>query len=223
MTSENEYAITVTRADESVTRIGPIPYLHVAEAMHRYFTGEARTHTAGAAEAHVEIAAYDPDAEHLPLVSCSTDAVLVAMEDPEQNPDGPFPDLWSRFRAQHGYEEAEKVWSTAVALIDQPADEDDGMVTVRVPRETAEVLAGIIDGHLEEYPCPVEDMWGVIEAVRQMDAERGAEMYREHRYRVNGGTVYDVVDRVEVETEFADSDTARAWVNKHGKSAPGEK
>jgi len=90
------------------------------------------------------------------------------------------------------------------------------LVTVRLPRALAEEVAGIIDAHMDEYP--VDHEWDVIEAVRQMDPERGARMYREHRYRVNGGTVFDVVDRVEVETEFADSDAARAWVNTHGKS-----
>jgi hypothetical protein len=90
------------------------------------------------------------------------------------------------------------------------------MVTVRLPRALAEEIAGIIDGHIEEYP--VEHTWDVIEAVRQMDAERGTAMYRSHRYYVNGGTVYDRLDQVEIETEFADSDAARKWVNTHGKT-----
>lgn len=90
------------------------------------------------------------------------------------------------------------------------------MATVCLPRDLAEEIASIIDAHMDEYP--VEHDWDVIEAVRQLDPERGASMYRAHRYRVNGGTVYDVVDQVEIETEFANSDAARAWVNTHGKA-----
>jgi hypothetical protein len=93
---------------------------------------------------------------------------------------------------------------------------NDNMVTVRLPRGLAEEIASIIDAHMEEYP--VEHDWDVIEAVRQMDPERGASMYRAHCYRVNGGTVYDVVAKVKIETEFADSDAARVWVNTHGKT-----
>jgi hypothetical protein len=92
------------------------------------------------------------------------------------------------------------------------------MITVRIPRATATEVASIIDAHLQEYPT--EDMWGVIEAVRQMDPERGASMYRSRRYFNNGGTVYDAVTCRVVETEFADSDAARAWINTHGKSEP---
>jgi hypothetical protein len=220
MTSENEYAITVTRADESVTRIGPIPFLHIAEDMHRYFTGEARVHTAGAADAAVEICQYDPDVEHLPLVPASVDTLIGLMDDPVQGCEAPFPDLWTRFSAQHGYEKAQVTWGTACVLADLCDQDDEDLVTVQMPRRVAKIVAGIIDGHLEEYDRNVEDPWGVIEAVRQMDAGKGAEMYRARRYRINGGTVYDTVGKVEVETEFADSDAARAWVNKHGKSAP---
>jgi hypothetical protein len=104
----------------------------------------------------------------------------------------------------------------ALLTIMRPSAGADDTVTVRMPRELALEVAGIIDAHGEEYPP--ERPWEIIEAVRQMDPERGATMYRDQRYRVNGGTVYDVVDRVEIETEFADSDAARVWVNTHGKS-----
>ncbi|QDN94976.1 hypothetical protein FNV58_01190 (plasmid) [Streptomyces sp. RLB1-9] len=93
---------------------------------------------------------------------------------------------------------------------------ESDLVTVRLPRDLASEVACIIGAHLDEYFTP--NPWGVIEAVRQMDPERGASMYRSRRYNVNGGTVYDTVDRVEVETEFADSDASRAWVNTHGKT-----
>jgi hypothetical protein len=93
----------------------------------------------------------------------------------------------------------------------------DNMVTVRLPRGLAEEIAAIIDAHMDEYP--VDHEWEVIEAVRQLDPAKGAEMYRSHRYRINGGTVYDVKAQQEVETEFANSDAARAWVKRHGKAS----
>lgn len=223
MSSENDqYSIIVTRGDGTVVFIGPIPYRHVAEQMHRYFTGEARVHTAGAAEAEVKIVGYDPSIEHLPLVPANAMAVYDLLDHPVQGSNAPFPDLWTRMHAQHGYETAKKAWNEACVIkaLDEETEGDtgEGTVTATMPREMAAIVAGIIDSHMEEYE--VENPWGVIEVVRQLDADRGAEMYRLRRYRVNGGTVYDVVAQVEIETEFADSYAARAWVNTHGQSKP---
>ncbi|MDQ1041542.1 hypothetical protein QFZ75_008044 [Streptomyces sp. V3I8] len=221
MTSTDEFlALTVTRADGGVVRIGPIGFLHIAEQMVSAFATMAGN-TTGAAGASYVIAPYEPrDGEtYLPLVPVNASVLAELADDEAEGSEAPFPGLWSRLHAQHGYETAQKVWKAACILMDGPPEESSeaDKVVVRLPRALAEMVAAVVDSHMEEYP--VDDEWGLIEAVRQLDPERGATMYREHRYFVNGGAVLDRVEKVEIESEFADSDAARAWIKEHGKTS----
>lgn len=115
-------AILVTREDGGETRIGPIFYEHVAEQMVRAFEG-MRTNTEGAAGARFEIVGYDENKEHLSTVSAMRDGVLLAMYEEGNRADGPFPDLWSRLHAQHGYDQALRAWSEACRYLDAEAAE----------------------------------------------------------------------------------------------------
>lgn len=126
MSISEDLALIVTRADGGIVRIGPILYRHIAEQMMRTFESMA-TNTTGAAGADYSIEPYwpQPGETYLPLVPANAD-VLVGLLEKETGPGEPepFPDLWSRLHAQHGYEVAQKAWKTACMLVDAPDEPD---------------------------------------------------------------------------------------------------
>ncbi|MEV7675072.1 hypothetical protein [Streptomyces sp. NPDC088752] len=126
ISTTEDLALIVTRADDSMARIGPIGFRHVAEQMVRTFQSMA-TNTTGAAGARYAITSYapEPGETYLPLVHASTYAVLDVIDDPVQGSEALFPDLWSRLHAQHGYETAERIWKNACAVMDAPDDEEN--------------------------------------------------------------------------------------------------
>lgn len=113
-----EFAVKVTREDGTVCRIGPIPYQHVAQQMHRQFTFFSPGSRTGAAEATVEVTAYEAGEAHLPLLPCNADFLVGLLYDPVEGSEAPFPDLWDRLEAQHGHPRAAKAFSSACALYD---------------------------------------------------------------------------------------------------------
>lgn len=109
-----ELAVHVLRPDGTDVRIGPIPYQHVAESIQYHFTQVFPRSRAGAEGCVVAITTYDDKAEHLPLVPANQDAILNLLDDPVQGAEAPFPDLWDRLCAQHGYDVAQGPWDAAL-------------------------------------------------------------------------------------------------------------
>lgn len=151
---ENEVpslAVLVTREDGGETRIGPIPLKLTAEEMVCGFEG-MRHNTTGAAGARFEIVDYDGRKEHLPLVGASMDSVLSAMYYEGARADGPFPDLWARLHAQHGYATALDPFNKACAYLDAEAAE--ATEEEQADKERAEVreqVAKAVQGYAELY------------------------------------------------------------------------
>ncbi|MFD8648667.1 hypothetical protein [Streptomyces mirabilis] len=123
MSISEDLAIAVTRADGGITRIGPILYRHIAEQMVRNFQSMA-SNTEGAAGASYGIVPYwpQPGETYLPLVPANADVIVGLLEKAGERE--PFPDLWSRLHAEHGYETAERAWRTACILVDGPEEEE---------------------------------------------------------------------------------------------------
>ncbi|MEU5239703.1 hypothetical protein ACH4UR_25420 [Streptomyces lydicus] len=114
-----ELAIKVTRTDGGTTLIGPIPFQHIADHMVLAFKSMAHN-TTGADGARYEVSEFSPRSgeTYLPLVPASTDAITSLMDDTVQGVEAPFPDLWSRLHAQHGYETACRAWRRATIMVD---------------------------------------------------------------------------------------------------------
>lgn len=159
MTTTEDLALTVTRADGGIVRIGPIGYQRVADQMVRTFESMA-TNTTGAAGARYRIEPYapKPDETYLPLVPASTDAVLTAMEDEGNN--APFPDLWSRLRAQHGYEVALQAWRPACVLSDGPDAEPEPFIDL-----TEKLLERGIDVGPRSGELSIATLQGLLDAL----------------------------------------------------------
>ncbi|MCZ1012061.1 hypothetical protein [Streptomyces lydicus] len=139
-TDPAELAIKVTRTDGGTTLIGPIAFEHIAQQMVRSFELMAHN-TTGADGAQYEVGPYapEPGETYLPLVPADTDTVMSLMDDPVQGIEAPFPDLWSRLHAQHGYETARQVWHPATGMIDlltkATEDEEDSPMNQSPPAD----------------------------------------------------------------------------------------
>ncbi|MFF1400219.1 hypothetical protein ACFVZD_41425 [Streptomyces sp. NPDC058287] len=55
---------------------------------------------------------------HLPLVPARQDRFLARLDDPVEGDRLPFPDMWDRLCAQHGYDVAVRPWNDATIYSD---------------------------------------------------------------------------------------------------------
>jgi len=151
----HDKAVVVVLEDGTETRIGPIPYDHIAEQMVRAFE-RMRHNTAGAGTARFEIVAYDAAAEHLPLVGASMDAILMTWDMEGKRADGPFPDLWARLSAQHGDATVRTAWHNACAYVDATAEEAEQEEAEKKARARRQEIADIVLSFAEDCAHPFE-------------------------------------------------------------------
>ncbi|MFF9786327.1 hypothetical protein [Streptomyces nigrescens] len=146
MAEPTEFAVIVSRTDGGSTRIGPIPFKHVAEDMTRSFSSfSTRPERDGVTS---EVVVYDPGVRHLPLVPAEADRILAVIEDPDQGFEAPFPNLWDRLVAQHGLQATDRAWREAVssdhAEVKNPLCTAQAEADVRFDLELRQLVSALI-------------------------------------------------------------------------------
>lgn len=122
---DEQYAVTVTRPGRAPVRIGPIPWKHQAHRMAATLSQILCQMIAASVSPQgtsIRAAVYDPELPHTPLLPEDACALVEAIgQEPKGDPEDRFPDTYARLVAQVGWDRGNDLWSSACALMDEPA------------------------------------------------------------------------------------------------------
>lgn len=122
------YVVTVHRPGLPHVHLG-YSYRHQAKQACRSLTGDLR-HTRHVEGTSISWSSAPTGVSVLPPVPTDVGALaeLIAQEDQDQPPGHAFPGLYSRLKAQQGYDVAASAWAVACQLLDREVDESAPVV-----------------------------------------------------------------------------------------------
>ncbi len=159
---EQQFSVIVTKPGHDTVRIGPIPWRHEADSISANLNQQLHS-TAAPEGTHSASAPYDPEQPHLPLLALNAYALAEQMTaEPDGDPEARFPDLYSRFAAQIGYDErGPAMWSTACMYADamtaEPGTEQEPAEDEDLRAEIASLRAELEQARAEVPPAVTVD------------------------------------------------------------------